>query len=100
MGLRQLIECMGICVLALAHGTELSDSEVYRHIIEGWGGGGSQGMAFALISLLLVVAFFVCLFVFLFVCFVCLFVCVGGYECFFAECHLYGLCATWHKCFL
>ena len=29
----QLIECMGICVLSLVHGSELSGSDVYLHIV-------------------------------------------------------------------
>ena len=28
------VECMGICVLSLAHGSELRDSDVYLHIMK------------------------------------------------------------------
>ena len=34
MGHPQLIECMGICVLSLAHGSELNGPDVYLHIVE------------------------------------------------------------------
>ena len=37
LGHPQLIECMGVCVLSLAHGSELRDSDVYLHIVEGKG---------------------------------------------------------------
>ena len=33
LGLPQLIECMGICVMSLAHGSELRSSDVYLHIV-------------------------------------------------------------------
>ena len=33
-GFPQLIECMGICVLSLAHGPELRDSDVYLHMVK------------------------------------------------------------------
>ena len=34
LGHPQLIECMGICVLHLAHGPELRGSDVYLHIVK------------------------------------------------------------------
>ena len=33
LGHPQLIECMGICVLSLAHGSELRGSDVYLHFV-------------------------------------------------------------------
>ena len=34
MGLPQLIECKGICVLSLAHIYELKGSDIYLHIVK------------------------------------------------------------------
>ena len=34
LGHPQLIECMGICVLSLAHGSELRGSDVYLNIVK------------------------------------------------------------------
>ena len=34
LGHPQLIECMGICVLNLAQGSELSGSDVYLHMVK------------------------------------------------------------------
>ena len=34
LGHPQLIKCMGICVLSLAHGSELKGSEVHPHIVK------------------------------------------------------------------
>ena len=43
LGHPQLIECMGICVLSLAHGSELRGSDVYLRRWRGGGGGGGGG---------------------------------------------------------
>ena len=34
LGHPQLVECMGICFLSLAHGSKLSGSDVYLHIVK------------------------------------------------------------------
>ena len=45
LGHRQLIKCMGICVLSLAHGSELRGPDVYLHIVKKSSGNFSLNSA-------------------------------------------------------
>ena len=45
LGHPQMIECMGICVLSLAHGSELIGSNVYQQIVKKWYGNFSLNSA-------------------------------------------------------
>ena len=45
LGHPQLIECMDIFVLSLAHGSELRDSDVYLHIVKKLSGNFSLNSA-------------------------------------------------------
>ena len=45
LGHPKLIECMGICILSLAHGSELRGSDVYLHIVKNLSGNVSLNSA-------------------------------------------------------
>ena len=45
LGHPQLIECIGICVVSLAHGSELRGSDVYLHTVKNWSGKFSLNSA-------------------------------------------------------